>query len=453
MASGRFEVDMSQGPLLKKITTYVLPLMLTGILQLLYNAADIVVVGRYTGSTALAAVGSTIPLINLLVNMFIGLSVGVSVAIAQHYGAREYTDVQETVHTALLISLIVGIFVGALGATCARIVLVWMGSPADVIEQATLYLRIFFLGIPAAMFYNFGAAILRAVGNTRQPLYYLSAAGVINVILNLVLVIRFKMGVAGVAIPTVISQYISAILILICLMRTEGCLQFTPRHMRIVPQKLAAIARIGVPAGLQSALFCFSNVIIQSVINSFGSAAMAGAAAASNLASFMYTCLTSVGQAALTVTGQNVGAGQYQRINRITGICLGLIMAVSVVLSTAFYVFADALLAIYAPGDPVVIAYGRTVLLMHVYTYFLMGILEVLAGSMRGMGDSLTPMLVSIFGICGLRILWVYTVFQANPTWLNLYLSYPASWLITAALQAVCYFIVRRRLLRRAALL
>ena len=445
----KYEVDMCHGPLLKKIITYSLPLIFTGLLQLLYNAADIIVVGRFASSTALAAVGSTSSLVNLTVNLFLGLSVGVSVAVAQHYGAKNYTEVSETIHTAFSLSLILGVIVGTFGFFASRTMLEWMDSPAEVLEQSALYLRIFFLSIPASMVYNFGASILRAVGNTRQPLYYLSIAGVINVILNLVLVIRFHLGVAGVAIATVISQYISAGLIILCLMRTEGCLQFHPKQLALKPDKVWAILRIGLPAGLQSTVFSISNVLIQSSINSFGALAMAGSAAASNLEGFIYTAMNAISQAALAFVGQNVGGRQYHRIHRITWICLSVVFLVGVVMSAAFLAADQFLLEIYLPDDPAAVEYGIQRMFMVNTVYFFMGFIDVMVASMRGMGSSFTPMVVVLCGACGLRIVWIYTIFAANRTLEMLYLSYPASWIVTFLVELAFYFVVYRRLMAR----
>ena len=432
----KYEVDMCHGPLLKKIITYSLPLIFTGLLQLLYNAADIIVVGRFASSTALAAVGSTSSLVNLTVNLFLGLSVGVSVAVAQHYGAKNYTEVSETIHTAFSLSLILGVIVGTFGFFASRTMLEWMDSPAEVLEQSALYLR-------------FGASILRAVGNTRQPLYYLSIAGVINVILNLVLVIRFHLGVAGVAIATVISQYISAGLIILCLMRTEGCLQFHPKQLALKPDKVWAILRIGLPAGLQSTVFSISNVLIQSSINSFGALAMAGSAAASNLEGFIYTAMNAISQAALAFVGQNVGGRQYHRIHRITWICLSVVFLVGVVMSAAFLAADQFLLEIYLPDDPAAVEYGIQRMFMVNTVYFFMGFIDVMVASMRGMGSSFTPMVVVLCGACGLRIVWIYTIFAANRTLEMLYLSYPVSWIVTFLVELAFYFVVYRRLMAR----
>lgn len=449
MAEKRYEMDMCSGPLLSKILAFTLPLVLSSVLQLLFNAADVVVVGRYAGSTALAAVGSTGSLINLIVNLFMGLSVGVSVVVARHYGAQQYADVNTAVHTAMLMSLIGGAMSGILGFLLAYPLLQLMGSPADVIDQAALYVRIYFIGMPASMVYNFGSAILRAVGDTKRPLYYLSVAGVLNVLLNLLFVIRFSMGVAGVAVATVISQYVSAALIVICLMRSESCYRFHWAELALHKDKVLPILRIGVPAGLQSSIFAISNVVIQSSVNSFGSVAMAGSAAAANIEGFVYVTMSSVSQASLSFASQNIGARLYDRVGKICRTCLLLAAFFGILFGNAAYLLHDTLLGFYSL-DPAVIAAGAERLSIIGATYFLCGLMDTLACMLRAMGKSLLPMVVTIIGACGLRIVWVYTVLPLDPTFFTLFLSYPITWGITGAVHAVCYFFTKRQMLRRA---
>lgn len=449
MAEKRYEMDMCSGPLLSKILAFTLPLVLSSVLQLLFNAADVVVVGRYAGSTALAAVGSTGSLINLIVNLFMGLSVGVSVVVARHYGAQQYADVNTAVHTAMLMSLIGGAMSGILGFLLAYPLLQLMGSPADVIDQAALYVRIYFIGMPASMVYNFGSAILRAVGDTKRPLYYLSVAGVLNVLLNLLFVIRFSMGVAGVAVATTISQYVSATLIVICLMRSESCYRFHWAELALHKDKVLPILRIGVPAGLQSSIFAISNVVIQSSVNSFGSVAMAGSAAAANIEGFVYVTMSSVSQASLSFASQNIGARLYDRVGKICRTCLLLAAFFGILFGNAAYLLHDTLLGFYSP-DPAVIAAGAERLSIIGATYFLCGLMDTLACMLRAMGKSLLPMVVTIIGACGLRIVWVYTVLPLDPTFFTLFLSYPITWGITGAVHAVCYFFTKRQMLRRA---
>lgn len=443
---------MCSGPLFRKILLFALPLMCSGILQLLFNAADIIVVGNFTGSAALAAVGSTTALINLLVNLFLGVSVGANVLVARSYGAGEYETVRRGVHTAILASGIVGFAMIFIGLLLSRPLLEWMGTPADVIEQATLYIRIYFLGMPALLLYNFGAAILRAIGDTKRPLYFLLIAGVVNVIFNLIFVILFHLGVAGVAIATVISEVISAALILLCLMRSDSVCRVIPSQLRIHKIELLAILRTGLPAGIQAVIFNFSNVLIQSSINSFGSSVIAGNTAASNIEGFVYTSMNAVYQTSLSFTSQNLGARQYRRIDRVLVECLGLVTVVGLVLGIGAYLLGAPLLGIYSP-DPEVIAFGLRRLGVVSVTYFLCGVMDVFTGSIRGLGYSILPTLVSLAGACLYRVVWIYTIFAAYHTQFVLYLSYPTSWILTISAHLVCYLVVRRRARRQAAAL
>lgn len=437
--------DMCSGPILGQLIVYTLPIILSGVLQLLYNAADVIVVGRYAGYTALAAVGSTGSLINLFVNLFLGLSIGVSVAVAQSYGAQDYDAIFETVHTAICTAAIVGVLVCVLGVVAARVVLEWMACPADVLDQAALYLRIYFFGVPGTMLYNFGAGVLRALGDTRRPLFFLTVSGLCNVILNLVFVIRFGLGVAGVAYATVISQYMSAVLMLLCLTNAHGPQHLDWTRLHIYKERLWFIIKIGLPAGLQSAFFSISNILIQSSVNGFGSIAMAGNAAANNIEGFVYTSMNSVTQAATTFTGQNYGAKKYDRLGRICLVSIAFTSVVGIVMGNGFYLLGRSLLRFYNP-DPAVIDYGMLRMSVVCTTHFLCGIMEILVSAMRGMGHSLLPMLVTVAGACGLRILWVYTVFAQNPTLTTLYISYPVSWIVTAAIHLICLLLIRRKL-------
>jgi len=447
--SRNYEMDMCSGPLFSKIIIFSMPLMLTSILQLLYNAADIVVVGRYAGSVALAAVGSTGSLINLIVNLFMGLSIGASVVVARHYGANSYKDVSESVHTSMAIAGICGVVVGIFGFVTARPLLVMMGSPDDVLEHAVLYVRIYFLGLPGMMLYNFGAGVLRAIGDTRRPLYYLTISGLVNVLCNLVFVIVFHMGVAGVAWATTISQYLSMGMILSCLMRSEGAIRLNLKKLSIKKDKLLDIVRVGLPAGLQSSLFAISNVTIQSAVNSFGSTVMAGNSAAGNIEGFIYVSMNTFYQAAVTFTSQNMGAKKYERIGRITGLCVATVAVVGLIVGGFARLFAPQLLGIYS-SDPAVIEKGLIRMGIICLTYFTCGIMDTLVGILRGMGYSMVPMIVSLAGACGFRILWIFTVFAQNPDLTVLYISYPISWVITAAMHFITYVVVKRRLDKKA---
>ena len=407
-----YEMDMCSGPILKKVLSFALPLMLSGVLQLLFNAADVIVVGRFAGSQSLAAVGSTTALINLLINIFIGLSIGANVLVARYYGAKSEKDVSETVHTAIAISLVSGAILVFLGLFTSRYMLELMGTPEDVIEKSVIYMRIYFAGMPVVMAYNFGSAILRAVGDTKRPLYFLTLAGVVNIVLNLFFVIQLHMDVAGVALATVLSQCVSAGLVL----------------------KM----KIGLPAGMQGAIFSISNVLIQSSVNSFGSIAMAGNTASANIEGFVYTAMNALYQTNLSFTSQNIGARMYTRVNRILFICLGTVTAVGMALGFLAVIGGTDLLKIYS-SDPEVISYGMLRMSIICTTYFICGWMDTLVGSLRGMGYSVLPMVVSLTGACGLRVIWIFTIFAYHHTLFSLYISYPISWLITAAAHMICY--------------
>ena len=438
------KIEMCSGPLFSKILFFAIPLMLSSILQLLFNAADIVVVGRYAGSESLAAVGSTSSLINLITNLFVGLSVGTNVVVAHFFGSKENTKIGKTVHTSVVLSLISGVMLTVIGVVMAPIFLELMSTPEDIISLSTLYLRIYFIGMPAVMLYNFGSAILRAAGDTKRPLYYLLFAGLINVILNLIFVIGFGMGVDGVAIATVISQIISAVLIIWCLTKEEGCLHLELRELKLDREIVIRILKIGLPAGFQGVVFSLSNVVIQSSINSFGSVIMAGSAAAANIEGFVYVAMNAFHQTALTFTGQNYGAGEYKRVNRILFICQGMVVVTGMVLGNLAVIFGTQLLSIYSP-DMLVIAAGLRRMNYVCRVYALCGIMDVMVGALRGIGYSVMPMVVSLLGACGLRLIWIVTIFKLYHTEAILYMSYPVSWIITFSVHIICYIIVTRK--------
>lgn len=447
-AKKNYEIDMCNGPLLGKILMFAIPLMLSGILQLLFNAADIVVVGRFAGSNALAAVGSTSSLINLLVNLFIGLSVGANVLVARFYGAGQKKELSEMVQTAIMTSLVSGVVLVFVGILLARPALQLMDTPEDCIDQAVLYMRIYFAGMPAMMAYNFGSAILRAVGDTKRPLYYLLLSGIINVILNLIFVIVFSMDVAGVALATVISQVISALLVIRCLVHSDGDYRLNLKGLKIVPDKLIKMAQIGLPAGLQGALFSISNVLIQSSVNSFGSIAMAGNTAAGNIEGFVYTAMNSLHQTAISFTGQNYGALKFKRIGKILLICQMIVIVIGVVMGNAAYLCSEGLLRLYST-DTEVIRYGVLRLSIICTTYCLCGMMDVMVGALRGMGYSIMPMLVSLTGACLFRVVWIYTIFKAYHTLECLYWSYPISWAATFFVHLLCFLLVYKKLLKK----
>ena len=433
-------MDMCSGPLLKKILIFTIPVMASGILQLLFNATDIIVVGRYAGKESLAAVGSTTALINLIINLFVGLSVGANVITAKYYGAGKDKDVSETVHTAILTAVISGIILVIIGIALATPLLKLMDSPEDVLEKSALYLKIYFLGMPAMMLYNFGSAVLRAVGDTKRPLYYLILSGSVNVCLNLISVICFGMGVAGVGIATVVAQYISAVMVLRCLIKEDGSYGINLSELRINGNKLKEIMFVGIPAGMQGVVFALSNVLIQSSINSFGSIAMAGNTAASNIEGFIYISMNSYNQTAISFTSQNIGGKKIERVGKILLICIGLVSMFGIVLGFGTYFAGNTLLHIYS-SDMEVIHYGLMRMRVICLTYFTCGIMDVFAGSVRGMGYSVMPMIISLIGACGLRIVWIYTIFKAHHTLTTLYISYPVTWVITICAYIVCYTI------------
>lgn len=446
-AGGRkYEIDMCNGPLLGKILIFYVPLMLSGILQLLFNAADIVVVGRFAGNESLAAVGATGSLTNLIVNLFIGLSVGANVLVAHFYGAGQKEELKNMVQTAIATAAVSGVILIFVGFFVSRPALVLMGTPDDVISHSVLYMRIYFAGMPFMMVYNFGSAVLRAVGDTRRPLYYLLAAGIVNVILNLIFVIVFHMGVAGVATATVISQAISAALVVRCLALSDSDYRLVLKGMKIDPGKLVKMVQIGTPAGLQGALFSISNVLIQSSVNSFGSIAMAGNTAASNIEGFVYTAMNAFHQAAVSFCGQNYGAMKFKRVGKVTAICLGLVTVVGFLMGSGAYLASGLLLRIYSP-DAEVIRYGTLRMAYICILYFLCGAMDVMVGSLRGMGYSIMPMLVSLTGACLFRVVWIYTAFRRIPTLECLYVSYPISWGLTFLVHLLCFAVVYRKLL------
>ena len=441
---GRHEIDMTEGPLLPKILAFSGPLILTGILQLLYNAADVIVVGNYAGHEALAAVSSTGSLINLLVNVFMGLSVGASVAVARHYGARDIIAMRKAEHTAMTLALFMGVGVGIVGFLLARPLLQLMDSPPDVIDGAALYVRIYFLGMPANMLYNFGAATMRAVGDTRRPMVYLMISGLVNVLLNLLLVIVFHMDVAGVAIATVASQVVSMVLVLLCLFRTRGAIQLNLNECRIDRKSLRDIIRIGLPAGLQGSLFSISNVLIQSSVNSFGSLVVAGNGVACNIEGFVYTAMNAQHQADMTFASQNYGAGKPDRVKRTLWCCLGVVTAIGLSMGLLILLFGRPLLGLYNQ-EPEVIAKGMIRMGIIMPTYFLCGLMDVMVGQLRGVGYSIMPMIVSLTGACLLRIVWILTVFAQNHDLTVLYMSYPVSWFVTFVIHFLCYMLVARK--------
>ena len=445
--------DMLSGPLFPSIVSYTIPIILTGLLQLLFNAADLVVVGT-KGEIYLSAVGATGAITNLIVNLFIGLSVGAGVTMAHAMGCRDQVAIHRTVHTALPTALIGGVVLTVAGIALSETFLRWMETPEKVLPLATLYMQIYFGGMVFNMVYNFGAALLRAAGDTRGPLVYLSIAGVCNVVLNFIFVMFFGMTVDGVALATVISQAISAVLVVWALMRRTDAARLQLRKLRIYQAQILKIVRLGLPAGIQGSLFSISNVLIQSSINSFGEIFMAGSTAAGSIEGFVYVTMNAFHQTALNFTGQNMGAGQYRRVRKILLICLGCVSAVGLAVGGGVYLLREPLLGIYivdSPNAALAIAAGAERMLYVCIPYFLLGLMDVTTGVLRGLGSSLTPMVISVLGVCGFRIAWIYTVFAADHTPGTLFLSYPVSWGITFLFQLFAFvWIYRQRISRHS---
>lgn len=440
--------DMTNGPFLKKILIFALPLMATGLLQLLYNSADTAIVGKFAGSQALAAVGSTGSLINLIINVFIGLSMGSGVMVARHIGAGDKKRISKSVHTAMLLGLVSGIIVAFIGFFLSGTFLKLMNVEDDVLELSTLYLKIYFMGAPGSLVYNFGASILRASGDTKRPLYILSASGIVNVVLNLILVIPFKMSVAGVAIATIVSQYMTAIIVVICLLRTSSVLKLSVKKLRFDGLELKCIIRIGVPAGLQSSLFSISNVIIQSAVNSFGPVAMAGIAAGSQYDGYIFTCTNAIAQTTMTFTSQNIGAAKYQNINKVYRYCFIVASVISIVLSAAGFFFRDEIVWLFAK-EPEVIALGAERLALVIPFYIFCSLQDVCAGQVRGMGKSIEPMILSLFGTCVIRLMWIFLILPEGHSLMDIYWAYPISWFATFVLLNILYFIKLKKMLKQ----
>ena len=438
------KIDMIHGPLLGKLIIFTIPIILSGVLQLLFNAADVIVVGRFAGEASLAAVGSTNSLINLMTNLFIGMSVGANVCAAQFYGAGHEEEVKKTVHTSVAFSLICGVALIFVGLFLAKPILLLMGSPSDVINLAAIYVRLYFLAMPAIMLYNFLAGILRAAGDTKHPLIFLTVAGVVNVVLNIIMVVLFKMGVAGVAIATAVSNYISCGLLVGFFIKQNDALKLELSKVRIHRRILGKIVRIGLPAGIQGSLFSLSNVVIQSAINSFGTAVIAGSSAAGSIEGFVYISMNSVSQSTVTFVGQNYGAGDEKRVRRVIFETLGIVTVVGLIMGNAAYYFAPSLIGIYTNSAAAIEA-GTLRLFWVCCPYFLCGIMDVLTGALRGLGRSTVPMIVSLLGACLSRLVWIGTYFRVHHTQDVLFFSYPGSWILTLTVHSICLFIIYRK--------
>lgn len=444
-------LDMTKGPLFKKIIIFTIPIILSNVLQLLFNAADIVVVGQYCGSLAVAAVGSNSSLVGLLINVMLGLSVGTGIITAQGIGAKDFKTVEKTVHTSIPTALIVGGLLSIVGFFFSGTILKLMDSPADVLPLATTYLKIYFLGVISNSVYNFGAAILRAAGDTKSPLIFLTASGVLNVLLNLIFVIVFNLGVAGVAIATTASQTLSGILVVIALIKRTDCCHLDIRKMKIYKNELLKIIRIGLPSSIQSSMFSISNVIIQASVNSFGAIAVSGNAAAASIEGFVYTSMNAFHMTALNFTGQNIGAGKFKRVNKVLVeniICVGV---TGIVLGVLAYVFARPLLSLYITDSDAAIKVGIVRIACIGLPYFLCGIMDVIAGVLKGLGATLYSASISILGVCAFRLFWIFTIFRIEEyhNLKSLFISYPISWTLTSITYILVYFIVLKSLKKK----
>ena len=447
MKTAKYEIDMCNGSIMDKLISFSLPLMISSILQLMFNAVDIIVVGRYTGSQALAAVGSTTALINIFTNLFIGISLGANVLAARYFAVGQDKEMSEAVHTAITLALVSGIIMAFVGAGASRFALELMDTPADVIDLSVIYMRIYFLGMPFFMLYNYGAAILRAVGDTKRPLLFLIAAGLANVVLDLLLVIVIPLCVAGVAIGTVTSQMISCILVLRCLWKSESSYQLRISRLGMKGIYLKRIFQVGIPAGIQSTVITFSNVLLQSSVNSFGSTAMAGYTAANNILGFLYVAVNAVTQACMSFTSQNYSVGKLKRMDKVLLDCVLLSAGAALVLGVGAYAFGSQILGIYTAEEDV-IQCGLEILSITTVPYFLCGIMDLFPGAMRGMGHSAVPMILSVIGTVGTRILWIYVFFPQHRSLYFLFISYPGSWIATILMQAVCFWFVRKQCIR-----
>ena len=446
MEKNKFEIDMCNGPIMSKLISFSVPLILSGMLQLMFNAVDIIVVGQFSGSTSLAAVGSTTALINVFVNLFMGISLGANVVSARCYAMGRREEMSKTVHTAITIALVSGIIMAVIGVIFAKGALLLMGTPENVINLSTLYMRIYFLGMPFFMLYNYGAAILRAVGDTKRPLIFLVISGCINAGINMLLVIVFDMGVAGVAIGTVISQFVSCALVINCLYRTKSSYQLRFSKLKIEKDYMIQIFQVGVPAGIQSTVINFSNALLQSSVNSFGSVAMAGYTAANNVLGFLYVSVNSITQACMSFTSQNYAVGKHKRMDRVLIDCIVLSISVALILGGGAYLFGTYILNIYT-SDADVIKCGLEILSITTVPYFFCGIMDLFPGALRGMGYSATiPMILSIIGTVGIRILWIFVFFPMHRSLYFLFISYPGSWIATIVMQVICYMLVRKKI-------
>lgn len=435
-------VDMCNGPLFSKIILFSIPVMLSNMLQMLYNAADQVVVGQFAGSDALGAVGSTGSLFNLIVCLVMGLSVGSSSIVARHFGAGDSEAVSRAVHSSMLLSVISGSIIGVIGFFSARPLLVLMKTQPDVLDDAVLYMQILFAGLPLVAVYNFGSAVLRAIGDTKRPMYFLILSGIINVVLNVIFVAGFHMSVDGVALATVISQAIAGIMVVVWLTKSDGSYKLVLSKLRLYKTECLQIIKLGVPAGIQSSMFSLSNIVMQSSINSISKAAVSGCTAAATLDSLIYQAMNALYHASLSFCGQNYGAKKHGRIMKSFLYCSGIVTVIGLIIGTFVHIFAGPLLGIFIKDNPEAVAHGIERLRLTCIPYFLCGIMEVSCGALRSMNRSVITLINSVLGACVFRVIWVYTVFAASPSIHTLFISYPVSWALTAAMHTVIFLLV-----------
>jgi len=450
MFGRKSEIDMCNGSVFKSVIMFAIPLIFASVLQLLYNAADLVVVSRYAGSDAMASVGATSAVTNLIVNVFVGFSLGAGVVVARKYGARDDESIHRAVHTSMLLGIIVGVISAALGLIFCKPLLILMGTPeGEVLNGAVLYMRIIFLGVPASLVYNFGASILRAVGDTKRPLYILAFSGLVNVVLNLILVIIFHMKVAGVAIATIAANYLSALAVLYTLTKSDCVYRLSIKKLRFYKDELSEIVRIGVPAGIQSSFFSFSNTIIQSTINTFGEVAIAGNAAGANIEGFVYVAMNAFYQAAMTCVSQNYGAKNKSRINKAIYVPLLCVVVTGIVLGVFCVLLSRPLLGIYITDSAEALEFGVKRMFVTCLPYFLCGVMEVLTGALRGLGYSTIAAVSTFIGVCGFRIFWVFAILPYNRQVEFLFLCWPISWLIVNVMHTITLAVVKPRALKQ----
>lgn len=441
-------VTILSGNLFTNILLYSLPIIASGMLQLLFNVVGLMFAGRFSGDSAVAAIGATSQIINLLVNFIIGLSVGASVTLSKYFGAKDHENIHRTVHTAMLVSIVGGIVLMVLGIVFSKQILLAMDTPAEIVSLSDRYIKMIYIGLPALMIYNFGAGLICATGDSKRPLYFLSLAGVLNIVLNYIFVALLPCGVMGVGLATILSQYLSAVLVVSYLRKADGALRFDYQQMKLYPNILRMMMMVGLPAGFQSVIFSISNLVIQSSINSFGMLVVAGNTAANSIENFVYRAMNAIYQAMMTFYGQNLGAKHYDRLHQILLNCIVIVFFIGLVLGQGAYLFGDQLLRMFT-SDPDIISYGLIRLSLIGSLYFLYGILEVFIGGLRVLGYSIISTLIAFFGVCVLRIAWIYTIFKEHPTLQNLFLSFPVSWTITCIVIIACYIIVSHSVLKK----